>query len=294
MHYIATHKKQNNVKRLIEKLHNALNYIPDYTERQAIARAVCCDLLGFSTTTYMLKNPIALSDRQETLFNDILMRLKQGEPLQYIEGKTLFCGLEFAVNTSVLIPRPETAELIDWVISEHNHKSLRIIDMGTGSGCISITLSSQLPQAEVHACDISAKALDTATHNSHINGAPVTFFKHDILDLNATLPNSYDIIVSNPPYIRQHEATLMERTVTEWEPHTALFVPDNDALLFYRAIARIGQTEALHAGGYIYVEINQQLGKETMELFESFGYSDLVLRKDIYGNDRMIRCKKNH
>lgn len=281
-------------KGLIDRLHNSLSKTYEGHELTAIIRSICCNIMGFSFSAYYLKEEMELSDEQETQLTDIIKRLQQGEPLQYIEGRTWFYGLEFAVNKSVLIPRPETTELIDWIVAEHKHQAMRIIDMGTGSGCIAIALSQQMPQSQIDACDISSQALDTAKQNNQTNGTSATFFKHDILDLNATLPRSYDIIVSNPPYIRQHEATQMERTVTEWEPHTALFVPDNDALLFYRAIARIGQTEALHAGGYIYVEINQQLGKETMELFESFGYSDLVLRKDIYGNDRMIRCKKNH
>jgi release factor glutamine methyltransferase len=149
-----------------------------------------------------------------------------------------------------------------------------------------------MPQATVEACDISTEALEVAQTNNHENGTSVTFFHHDILSLDSPLPHSYDILVSNPPYIKQSEATDMENHVTQWEPHTALFVPDDDALRFYRSIAEIGQTDALHPGGCIYVEINQALGKETVELFESYGYKEVTLRKDIYGNDRMIKCYK--
>ena len=149
-----------------------------------------------------------------------------------------------------------------------------------------------MPQAIVEACDISTEALAIAQENNGRNNTQVEFFHHDILNLATPLPHSYNILVSNPPYIKQSETKEMEQHVTEWEPHTALFVPDDDALRFYRAIAEIGQTEALQPGGTIYVEINQALGKETVTLFESYGYKEVELRKDIYGNDRMVRCKK--
>ncbi|MBE6292517.1 MAG: peptide chain release factor N(5)-glutamine methyltransferase [Bacteroidales bacterium] len=245
-------------------------------------------MLGISSTAYYLKEEVTLTTEQGTLLQGIIDRLRQGEPLQYIEGKAPFCGMEFAVNSSVLIPRPETAELADWIVCEHATQHPRILDLGTGSGCIAIALSKQLPQATIEACDISAEALTIAKENARMNEAPVSFFTHDMLDLGTPLPHSYDILVSNPPYIRQSEAADMSIQVTEWEPHTALFVPDDDALRFYRAIAELGQTEALRPGGHIYVEINQALGKETVALFEAYGYQDVELRKDIYGNERMI------
>ena len=245
-------------------------------------------MLGIDTATYYLKEAVTLTTEQGTLLQGIIDRLRQGEPLQYIEGKAPFCGMEFAVNSSVLIPRPETAELVDWIVCEHATQHPRILDLGTGSGCIAIALSNQLPQATIEACDISAEALTVAKENARMNEAPVSFFTHDMLDLGTPLPHSYDILVSNPPYIRQSEAADMSIQVTEWEPHTALFVPDDDALRFYRAIAELGQTEALRPGGHIYVEINQALGKETVALFEAYGYQDVELRKDIYGNERMI------
>lgn len=280
------------MKQLIEKLQNALTLMADESERNAIIRAICCDILGISPTTYYLKETITLTTAQTALVNSITERLQRGEPLQYIEGKAPFCGMEFIVTPAVLIPRPETAELVEWITTEHATQSPRILDLGTGSGCIAISLSQQMPQATVEACDISTEALEVAQTNNHENGTSVTFFHHDILSLDSPLPHSYDILVSNPPYIKQSEATDMENHVTQWEPHTALFVPDDDALRFYRAIAEIGQTDALHPGGCIYVEINQALGKETVELFESYGYKEVTLRKDIYGNDRMIKCYK--
>ena len=276
------------MKQLIDKLQTALSGIYEGHELTAIIRTICCDMLGIGTATYYLKEAVTLTSKQESLLRSITDRLQQGEPLQYIEGKTPFCGMEFAVNSSVLIPRPETAELVDWIVCEHATQQPRILDLGTGSGCIAIALSKQLPQATIEACDISAEALTVAKENARTNEAPVSFFTHDMLDLGTPLPHSYDILVSNPPYIRQSEAADMSIQVTEWEPHTALFVPDDDALRFYRAIAELGQTEALRPGGHIYVEINQALGKETVALFEAYGYQDVELRKDIYGNERMI------
>lgn len=280
------------MKQLTERIYSALAQTSEENERSAIVRAICCDILGISTTAYYLKESVVLTAEQESLLDSIIMRLQQGEPLQYIEGKAPFYGMGFIVNPNVLIPRPETAELVDWIINDYTTQQPHILDLGTGSGCIAISLSKQMPQATVEACDISEGALEVAKANNRENGTSVTFFHHDILDLTTPLPHSYNILVSNPPYIMQSEATDMELHVTEWEPHTALFVPDNDALRFYRAIAEIGQTEALKPGGHIYVEINQALGKETAELFESYGYKEVTLRKDIFGNDRMIKCYK--
>ena len=285
-------KDKTTVKQLTERIYSALAQTSEESERSAIVRAICCDILGISTTAYYLKESVVLTAEQESLIDSIITRLEQGEPLQYIEGKAPFYGMDFIVNPNVLIPRPETAELVDWIISDNTTQHPHILDLGTGSGCIAISLSKQMPQATVEACDISEGALEVAKANNRENGTSVTFFHHDILDLTTPLPHSYDILVSNPPYIMQSEATDMELHVTEWEPHTALFVPDNDALRFYRAIAEIGQTEALKVGGHIYVEINQALGKETAELFESYGYKEVTLRKDIFGNDRMIKCYK--
>ena len=276
------------MKRLIDKLQTALSATYEGHELTTIIRTICCDMLGISSTSYYLKEEVTLTTEQETQLQGIIDRLLQGEPLQYIEGRAPFCGMEFAVNPSVLIPRPETAELVDWIASDHATQQPRILDLGTGSGCIAIALSKRLPQAKVEACDISTEALTVAKENARTNEAPVSFFTHDMLDLGTPLPHSYDILVSNPPYIQQSEAADMSIQVTEWEPHTALFVPDDDALRFYRAIAELGQTEALRPGGHIYVEINQALGKETVALFEAYGYQDVELRKDIYGNERMI------
>lgn len=281
------------MRQLIERIGVAL--VERYTSREelnAIVRAVCCDIIGIGTTAYYLKEEVTLTDIQKRVLDDTISRLQQGEPLQYIEGKAPFCGMDFLVTPATLVPRPETAELVDWIVQDHAMKKPSILDLGTGSGCIAIALSKSLPGAIVNACDISDEALSIAKKNGEMNGAEVSFFQHDMLNLSAPLPHSYNILVSNPPYIKQSEVSDMEEHVTRWEPHTALFVPDEDPLRFYRAIAEIGMTTALLPGGHIYVEINQALGAETVALFESFEYKEVELRKDIYGNDRMVKGVK--
>lgn len=289
---LQTLKNKKGMRTLIEKIRLSIGNIYKEEELNAIIRAVCCDMLGIPATTYYIKESIMLTLEQEEQLNDIIARLQQGEPLQYIEGKAPFCGMNFKVRPGVLIPRPETAELVEWIAHDITTQSTRILDLGTGSGCIAISLSKKLPQAMVEACDISTEALAVAKENNEQNNTNVEFFHHDILDRTTPLPRSYNMLVSNPPYIKQSEEAEMEDHVTQWEPHTALFVPDDDVLRFYRAIAEIGQTEALLPGGSIYVEINQALGKETVELFESYGYKEVELRKDIYGNDRMVKALK--
>lgn len=281
------------MKQLTEKLYDALNQVPEDTERNAIVRAICCDMLGISTSVYYLKEDVTLLPHQEALLDRTIARLKKGEPLQYIEGKASFCGMDFVVDPNVLIPRPETAELVNWIVSDLHLHQPKILDLGTGSGCIAISLSKLIPQAKVEACDISDGALNIARENNRTNATNVDFFTFDMLQTKCPLPCSYDVLVSNPPYIKQSEAVDMERHVTEWEPHMALFVPDDDALRFYRAIAEIGQTAALHSGGHIYMEINQALGEETVSLFETYGYKEIELRKDIFGNDRMVKAVKS-
>ncbi len=292
MHKIANPKRQKRMRKLIEEIELYLGNIYINEELSAVVRAICCDILGISTTAYFLKEKITLTAEQQERLDDTISRLRQGEPLQYIEGKAPFCGMDFLVTPATLIPRPETAELVDWIAQDYTTQSPIILDLGTGSGCIAIALRKRLPEAIVEACDISSEALAVAKENGERNGAKVSFFHHDMLDLSAPLPHSYNILVSNPPYIKQSEAAEMEEHVTQWEPHTALFVPDDDALRFYRAIAEIGQTDVLLPGGSIYVEINQVLGKETVELFESYGYKEVGLRQDIYGNDRMVKALK--
>ncbi len=226
------------------------------------------------------------------IWNKILDKLKLEIPIQYILGTTHFYGSEFNVNENVLIPRPETEELVEWIISSAvnmpKFKNLKILDIGTGSGCIAISLAKNITDAEVFAIDISDKALATAKENADLNKVNVAFIQKNILETN-DLEQQFDIIVSNPPYVRNLEKAEIKLNVLANEPHIALFVEDNDALIFYRKIAELA-TKNLSPEGKLFFEINQYLGKETVELLEKMHFKNSELRKDIYGNDRMIAC----
>lgn len=217
----------------------------------------------------------------------ILERLKRYEPIQYIFGQTEFFGLPFSVNSDTLIPRPETEELVELIINENNKSGLKILDIGTGSGAIAIALAKHLNKADVFAWDFSQGALDMAQHNAERNNAQVEFNKVDVLD-DYPKDIKYDIIVSNPPYVLESEKNVIEQNVLAYEPHSALFVPDANALLFYNRIADIA-LDALRPGGKLYFEINQVKGDETMEVLRKKGFKEVVLFKDLSKNDRMVR-----
>ena len=250
-------------------------------------------------------DPIMDMDAMQLLrWESVLSELKNEKPIQYILGETEFYGLPFLVNENTLIPRPETEELVEWIIKSTKYEiqstKLRILDIGTGSGCIAISLAKNFPNAEVSAIDVSEKALATAKKNAEINKVEVDFINVDILKINDLvelptsnfqLPTQFDIIVSNPPYVRNLEKAEIKSNVLEYEPHLALFVEDTDALLFYRKIAQLAQ-QNLSENGKLFFEINQYLGKETVELLEDLGFKNIELKKDIYGNDRMIRSTR--
>ena len=220
--------------------------------------------------------------------NDILARLKSYEPLQYIIGETWFCGYRFKVTPAVLIPRPETAELIDWIAADNKRRGMRVLDIGTGSGCIPVSLALMMDSPLVSAWDISEEALSVAAENARTNDVDIAFSRVDVLG-NDIPDIKVDILVSNPPYITDSEKADMEKNVLEWEPDLALFVPDDDPLRFYRRIAELG-LDVLDDGGQVYFEINRAYGKETMEMLASLGYKNIDLRKDMSGNDRMIKA----
>ena len=233
-------------------------------------------------------------------WKNIVSELKKQRPVQYILGETTFYGLSFLVNENTLIPRPETEELVELIIESTNYElrntKLKVLDIGTGSGCIAISLAKHLPTSEVYAIDVSEEALDTAKKNAELNKVAIDFISTNILDVVtlsavAGLDKQFDIIVSNPPYVRNLEKAEIKPNVLEYEPHLALFVEDTDALLFYRKIAELA-IKNLNPNGKLYFEINQYLGKETVELVKSFGFKNVKLIKDIYGNDRIISCKK--
>jgi len=238
-----------------------------------------------------LRPDLDFSEEEIMVWNSILQQLKKEIPIQYLLGKTSFYGLNFQVNENVLIPRPETEELVEWILerqkSEVKSQQIRILDIGTGSGCIAISLAKNLPNARVFAIDISEKALDTAKKNAELNTVDITFINQNILKTE-DLGQQFDIIVSNPPYVRNLEKAEIKKNVLENEPHLALFVEDNDALIFYKKIANLAQKN-LSKNGHLFFEINQYLGKQMIDLLEKMNFAAIELRKDIYGNDRMIK-----
>ena len=230
-----------------------------------------------------------LSDAEMQKLTEIVGKLKNSEPIQYILGETDFFGLAFYVNGSVLIPRPETEELVQWVLESAENKPMKILDIGTGSGCIAVTLAKKLPSAEVHAWDISEDALEVARKNAERNGVKVIFVKRDML-LEPVSDEKFDIIVSNPPYVTEVEKTEMQENVLNFEPHLALFVPDDNALVFYEKIADFALTN-LNKGGKLFFEINRAKGTDIARLLEEKGFKNIELRKDISGNERMVMAE---
>jgi release factor glutamine methyltransferase len=241
-------------------------------------------------------NPnMEMNSMQLLRWERVLAELKKEKPIQYILGETEFYSLPFLVNENTLIPRPETEELVEWILKSTKYElqstKLRILDVGTGSGCIAISLAKNLPNAQVFAIDVSEKAMLIAKKNAEINNVKINFIHADILKIDSfdQLPTQFDIIVSNPPYVRNLEKSEIKPNVLEYEPHLALFVEDTDALLFFRKIAEFAKKN-LSEKGKLFFEINQYLGRETIELLERLGFKNIELRNDIYGNDRMILC----
>lgn len=244
---------------------------------------------GLTKTQRLINTEYKFTEEQVNEVQQILERLKKNEPIQYVLGKTFFYDLEFDVTPDVLIPRPETEELVDWIIKEHMHREPRIIDVGTGSGCIAISLAKNIQKGRVEAVDISEAAIKVASRNALKNKVEnIQFRQVDILGyVPPSFDGKYDIIVSNPPYVTEGEKELMEANVLEYEPENAIFVNNPDALLFYKAIAEFGKSY-LKPNGRLYFEINEKFGQEISEHLSSLGYKSIVLKKDINEKDRMI------
>lgn len=278
------------MKRIAQIIYDELSGYYTQSEVSALTRIIATEMLGVAQMTYFLKDDVTLKAEQEAMLFNAIERLKKQEPIQYIQGYSDFCGLRFKVTPATLIPRPETGELVEWIASEYSGKIVNILDIGTGSGCIAISLAHKLPESNVTAWDISTAALAVAAENSRNNGTEVTFEHVDILSYE---PKSaqFDIIVSNPPYIKENEKSAMHNNVLCWEPHTALFVPDSEPLLFYRTIAEKG-LQMLAPNGTLYFEINRAHGTETMKMLADYGYTDIELRKDFADNDRMIKATR--
>lgn len=273
-------------------LHPLLPYYGE-SEARAIARYLLEVRFGMTQTDICMGKDKQISAEERRELENIIGRLTQKEPVQYILGQADFFGRTFFVTQDVLIPRPETEELIQWILDEQEGlASPRILDIGTGSGCIAVTLGKEMETSEITALDISSGALAIAEKNATTYDADISFLQQDFLQNGTgTVTGPWDIIVSNPPYICQTEQTEMDDNVLQYEPHSALFVPDKHPLLFYEAIGKYAQKE-LKPQGCLYVEINRKYGNETMELFRNIGLKDIELRKDLCGNDRMIRCRK--
>ena len=237
-----------------------------------------------------LQPDLILSTDALKVWDQFLQQLKNEIPVQYVLGNTSFFGLDFEVNTNVLIPRPETEELVEWILnslqSTVTNQKVKIIDIGTGSGCIAISLAKNIPHAHVTALDVSVDALATAQKNAQNNQVTVAFKNQNILE-TYDLQEQFDVIVSNPPYVRNLEKVEIKKNVLDYEPHLALFVENDNALIFYKKIAELAQKN-LKPNGFLFFEINQYLGAEMIGLLQDLGFKNIELRKDIYGNDRMV------
>lgn len=276
---------------------NRISGIYDEREASSIVKMLLEESFGLSFVDVCLGALDRLSDEEKESLEAKIVQLEKGEPVQYVIGHADFYGRKFSVEPGVLVPRPETEELVSWIKEER--KDIRgnrngkkyLLDVGCGSGCISVSLALEIPEMEVSAWDISDTALRVTKKNAKALGASVDIYMQDALNAPDGDRDLWNVIVSNPPYICAKEAEDMERNVLEHEPHEALFVPDSDPLLFYRAIAEYG-THALCRGGRLYFEINRAYGKETEKMLKALGYSDIELRKDAFGNDRMVRGVK--
>lgn len=273
-------------------LKEELTPIYDEREASAIAHEVMLHVTGLDKLERLVHKDKELTGEQQILFTQACIDLLTGKPLQYVTGSAWFMNREFIVNEHVLIPRPETEELVQWIIDDNKKENLTIFDIGTGSGCIPISLKLALPAAVVTTCDISEMALETAAANAKKQMANIHFIGMDILDTEQQNNTGvYDVIVSNPPYIPVAEKANMHSNVKDHEPEIALFVPNDDALLFYRAIAQFGKTHLAEKGS-IYCELESSHARETKALFELMGYSNVEIRKDMHGNWRMLKAQE--
>jgi len=268
----------------------------DTKEIDSLCMIAIGEITGTSSAKIKAFPELELPPEHLKAIDNIVTELKTGKPIQYILGHTEFYGLTFKVNPSVLIPRPETEELVEWIIgagreAQGGWQQHRILDIGTGSGCIAISLKKNMPEFSVSAIDISHEALQTAKENAALNNVDVNFIHADILDYPRQPPTAvrYAIIVSNPPYVTVDDKKQMHTNVTDFEPHTALFVPDSDPLIFYKAISDFA-SKNLKKGGMLFFEINEDYGEQIVELLNIKSFKNIELRKDISGKDRMIKA----
>jgi len=280
------------LKEIKEIYHKELDEIYPREEVDSMFYLMIEHYLGLERFVLAIDPEIVITKEEEQYMFEGLSKLKKEQPIQYVLGETTFKDLKILVNESVLIPRPETEELVNWVLEdiENLDDNLMVLDIGTGSGCIAISLSRLKPNLKVTAIDISGSALKMAKKNALLNEVDVQFRQVDILKAGS-LGENYDIIISNPPYVREMERMKMRDNVLQNEPFSALFVPDEDPLLFYRKIVKLAK-DGLNENGALYLEINQYLSEDVKILLKEFNFSEIELRKDIFENDRMIRAKQ--
>ncbi|WP_303014301.1 peptide chain release factor N(5)-glutamine methyltransferase [uncultured Bacteroides sp.] len=278
------------MNRITAYIRQSLQEIYPPEEVKALSMLICCDMLGLDALDIYMGKDIILSECKQRELENIIFRLQKNEPIQYVRGFAEFCGRRFKVAPGVLIPRPETAELVDLIVKE-NPGASRLLDIGTGSGCIAISLDKSLPDAEVEAWDVSEEALAIARKNNGELNARVVFRRQDVMADGFDKSSRYDVIVSNPPYVTEAEKQGMEANVLDWEPGIALFVPDDDPLRFYRRIAGLGN-DLLLPGGRLYFEINQAYGRETAHMLEMNQYCNVRVIKDIFGKDRIVTANR--
>jgi len=275
-----------------KEITGSIKSIYEKDEAESISEIVMEHITRWSRLERIVHKDVPLSFTQKRLLAQIIHRLQQHEPIQYIINEACFAGMIFYVDTNVLIPRPETEELVEWILKDvarETSDEKKILDVGTGSGCIAIALKTKIQDAEIWACDVSDEALNIARMNADALNTTIDFVPINFLDeeQRKQLPN-VNIIVSNPPYVPQKDKAEMKKNVVEYEPTNALFVPDNDPLVFYNAIADFGK-EKLNEGGNIYVEIHENMGEQVKNLFNSKGYRSVELKKDLQGKERMIK-----
>jgi release factor glutamine methyltransferase len=262
------------------------------TEIRLIADILIKTITGITKLHDLYNDTYLITSAEADRITDYTEELKTGKPIQYVVGETLFYNCKIKLNSSTLIPRPETEELVDFIIRENKGYRGNIIDFGTGSGCIAIALAANLPSSDVTGIDISGEAIRIAQENAVLNNVKVSFIKDDIFDLHLKSVAKSGIIVSNPPYVRNSEKVLMSKNVLEFEPHQALFVTDSNPLIYYEAIIRLAE-EFLLPAGLLYFEINEMMGSSLVTLLELFGYSDIEVISDINDKERIIKGRKN-
>jgi release factor glutamine methyltransferase len=279
------------VKSLKSHFNKTLSEFYPNTEIQSFFNLLSEQILNMKRIDVSQNLYSVVSGKKYDKFLKAIVGLKKHKPIQYILGDTEFYGLVFKVSPSVLIPRPETEELVDWIIKDSKEKqNISILDIGTGSGCIAVTLAKKLPNAKLFALDVSAEALKLATINAETNEVEVEFIEADILDWDFG-DLKFDIIVSNPPYVRELEKEAMSANVLNHEPHLALFVKDDDALLFYRTITDVAN-KILKPKGQLFFEINENLGEDTKQLLVDAGYENIELKQDVFDKNRMLKAIK--